>query len=227
MKVQHIAFIMDGNRRWAKSKGLPTLTGHYKGYKRIEPLVIHAQKLGIKYLTFWAFSTENWQRDKKEVTYLMELFRRVLKSSALQRLITNGCRIIILGDISPFPQDIQKNIRKLEADSKHNTKTIVNIGLNYGGRSEILRAIEQMVENEDTTKNLSEEIFSRYLYTTDQPDPDLIIRTGGEQRLSGFLAWQGVYSELYFPEFYWPDFTIKELDKAIDVYMYRDRRFGQ
>ena len=157
----------------------------------------------------------------------MALFRRVFNSVSLKRLLENECRIIILGDITPFPQDIQDNIKQLEEDSKHNAKTIVNIGLNYGGRSEILRAIEKMMANEKTIEAVSEEKFSRYLYTCDQPDPDLIIRTGGEKRLSGFLAWQSVYSELYFPEFYWPDFTKEKLDCALKEFAYRDRRYGK
>lgn len=225
--IKHIAFIMDGNRRWAKVKRLPTLMGHAKGYKRIDPIVTHAQKLGIAHVTFWAFSTENWKRDKKEVTYLMNLFRDMFKGNLLKKLVKNGGRIIVLGDIQPFPQDIQENVKRVVEESKNNTSIIVNIGLNYGGRAEILHAIQTMMKDKKNIDDLTEESFSHYLYTHDQPDPDLIIRTGGEQRLSGFLPWQGVYSELYFPKVYWPDFTEKELDKALEEFAERARRFGK
>lgn len=222
--IKHVGFIMDGNRRWAKEKGLPTLTGHAKGYKRVEPIVAHAQKLGITHVTFWAFSTENWKRDEKEITFLMDLFRKLFKSNILENLIANGGKIVILGDIEPFPADIKDSIKKAIADSKNNTKITVNIGLNYGGRAEILHAAQRVLKEQ---KELTEENFSHYLYTADQPDPDLIIRTGGEHRLSGFLAWQSVYSELYFPEVYWPDFTEKEFDKALEEFSSRQRRFGK
>ena len=225
--IKHIAFIMDGNRRWAKAKRLPTLMGHAKGYKRIDPLVTHAQKLGITHVTFWAFSTENWNRDKKEVTYLMNLFRDMFKGNLLKKLVKKGGRIVVLGDINPFPQDIQENIKRVVEESKNNTSIIVNIGLNYGGRAEILHAIQKIIQDKKNIEDLTEKDFSEYLYTHDQPDPDLIVRTGGEQRLSGFLPWQGVYSELYFPEVYWPDFTEKEFDKALEEFAVRARRFGK
>lgn len=225
--IKHIAFIMDGNRRWAKEKRLPTLMGHAKGYQRIEPLVTHAKQLGITHVTFWAFSTENWKRDKKEVTYLMNLFRDMFKGNLLKKLVKKGGRIVVLGDIQPFPQDIQENIKRVVEESKDNTSIIVNIGLNYGGRAEILHAIQTVMKDKKNIDALTEESFSQYLYTHDQPDPDLIIRTGGEQRLSGFLPWQGVYSELYFPDVYWPDFTEKELDKALQEFAFRARRFGK
>ncbi len=218
---------MDGNRRWAKEKGLPGLTGHAKGYQRIEPLVAHAQKIGITHVTFWAFSTENWKRDEKEIVYLMNLFRKVFKSNILHNLIKKGGRIVILGDIEPFPEDIKENIKKVIADSQDNTKIVINIGLNYGGRAEILHAVQKMVQNNEDVSALTEERFSEYLYSQGQPAPDLIIRTGGEQRLSGFLAWQSIYSELYFPPIYWPDFTPKELDKAVEEFSHRQRRFGK
>jgi undecaprenyl diphosphate synthase len=222
--IKHVAFIMDGNRRWAKEKGLLALMGHAKGYQRVEPLVLHAQKIGIKHITFWAFSTENWKRDEKEIVYLMDLFRKLLRSNILTNLVKKGGRIVVLGDIEPFPEDIKKNIKKVITDSKDNTNIIVNIGLNYGGRAEILHAAQRMLSE---GKAPTEENFSKYLYTAGQPDPDLIIRTGGEQRLSGFLAWQSVYSELYFPDVYWPDFTPEELDKALAEFAHRERRFGK
>jgi undecaprenyl diphosphate synthase len=216
---------MDGNRRWAKEKGLPTLAGHAKGYKRIEPLVFHAQKLGIKHITFWAFSTENWKRNNKEVTYLMNLFRKMFNSSFLKKLIKNGGKIVILGEIDPFPEDIKKKIQQVVARSQDNTAITINIGLNYGGRAEIVHAINIILQ--EKKESIDEKTFASFLYTTNQPDPDLIIRTGGEQRLSGFLPWQGVYSELYFPTVYWPDFTEEEFDKALKEFFDRERRFGK
>jgi len=225
--IKHLAFIMDGNRRWAKEKGLPTLVGHAKGYQRVEPLVTYAQKLGIKHVTFWAFSTENWKRDEKEVTYLMNLFRDMFRSNLLKKLVKNGGRIVVLGEIDPFPQDIKENIKKIVEESKTNTDIIINIGLNYGGRAEILHAMKRIMQDKKNIEDLTEDMFSKYLYTHDQPDPDLIIRTGGQYRLSGFLPWQGIYSELYFPDVYWPDFTEKELDKALEEFFRRERRFGK
>lgn len=225
--IKHIAFIMDGNRRWAREKKLPTLTGHAKGFNRIEPLVFHAKKLGIKHITFWAFSTENWNRDTKEVMYLMNLFRTLFKGRLIKKIINNGGRIVILGDITPFPEDIKENMKKVIGQSQHNTDITINIGLNYGGRAEILHVVQQLLTDKSDLSKLTEEAFSQYLYTHDQPDPDLIVRTGGEQRLSGFLAWQGVYSELYFPQIYWPDFTVEEFDKALEEFTARERRFGK
>jgi undecaprenyl diphosphate synthase len=225
--IKHVAFIMDGNRRWAKERGLPSLTGHAKGYQRIEPLVTYAKDVGIKHITFWAFSTENWKRNEKEVAYLMSLFRKLLKGTLLKNIIKNGGRICVLGELDPFPQDIKDNIKKVLEESKDNTDIIINIGLNYGGRSEILHAVQKIISEKKNSSEITEEIFSQYLYTHDQPDPDLIIRTGGEQRLSGFLPWQGVYSELYFPDIYWPDFSEKEFDKALEEFAARERRFGK
>ncbi len=223
----HMAFIMDGNRRWAKRKGLPTLKGHYKGYQRIVPLVEYAQKCGIKYITFWAFSTENWNRSKKEVDYLMDLFRKLFKSKLVKKLIDKGGRINIFGSLYPFPEDIQKSLKKIITDSKDNTKIVINIGLNYGGRDEIIYAVKGIMEDKLRPSQITKEIFAEYLYTKSQPDPDMIIRTGGTHRLSGFLPWQGVYSELYFTKIFWPEFDEKEFDKALKAYSSRERRFGK
>lgn len=225
--IKHVAFIMDGNRRWAKEKGLPTLTGHAKGYRRIGPLVTHAQKLGIKHITFWAFSTENWKRDAEEVAYLMNLFRKTFTDGMLKKIIKNGGKIIVLGEIDPFPKDIQENIKKVIEDSKNNKEITVNIGLNYGGRAEILHVVQQLLKDKSGQSEITEEEFTHYLYTSNQPDPDLIIRTGGELRLSGFLAWQGVYSELSFPKKYWPEFGPDDFDDALAEYTRRKRNFGK
>ncbi len=224
---QHIAIIMDGNRRWAKERGLPTLTGHAKGYNQIDCIVTHAQKLGIKYITFWAFSTENWKRSEKEVTYLLNLFRKLFKGPLLKKLLSQGGKINVLGSLTAFPKDIQEETKKVIEASKDNEGITINIALNYGGRPEILRAVQEIVAKNIKIADITTESFSHYLYTNDQPDPDMIIRTGGEKRLSGFLLWQSEYSELYFTDTYWPDFDEKEFDKALEEYERRERRFGK
>ncbi|HSA84128.1 MAG TPA: polyprenyl diphosphate synthase [Patescibacteria group bacterium] len=223
--LQHVAFIMDGNRRWARKRLLPLLAGHTKGYQAIEPLIDHAHKKGIMHLSFWAFSTENWNRDKKEVDVLLHIFRKLFVGDLIKRLHSNGVRVKVLGDITAFPTDIVENLEKVLDLTKNNTAITVNIGLNYGGRAEILRAVNRLIE--DKKKNIDEKMFSSYLYTKDQPDPDLIIRTSGEERLSGFLPWQSVYSELYFPDVLWPDFSVKEFDKALEDFEKRKRNFGK
>ncbi|HZE87833.1 MAG TPA: polyprenyl diphosphate synthase [Methylomirabilota bacterium] len=223
--IKHVAFIMDGNRRWATAHKLPLVAGHTKGYQAIEPLIAYAYKKGIKYLTFWAFSTENWHRDKKEVTVLMHIFRRIFRSRLMKRLQDNGIRLQILGELDSFPEDIVADMTKIVANTKGNTKIIVTIALNYGGRAEILRAVNNLLYT--NAKAVDEKTFASFLYTKNQPDPDLIIRTSGEERLSGFLPWQSVYSELYFPKVYWPDFTEKEFEKALEEFSRRKRRFGQ
>lgn len=221
----HVAFIVDGNRRWARERGLPIILGHRKGYKRIEDLVVYAKSIGIKYVTFWAFSTENWNREKKEVDDLMNIFRRIFTHSAMKKIIKEKAKIIIFGDLKKFPFDIQKSVKNIVEETKNNNEITVNIALNYGGRAEILQAVNKLLQKKE--KNVDEEIFSSYLYSKDQPDPDLIIRTGGDQRLSGYLPWQSVYSELYFTKTYWPDFDEKALEKAIKDFSNRQRRFGK
>lgn len=222
---QHVAMIMDGNRRWAKSKKLPLFFGHRSGFNRIEPLVVHAESLGITHLTFWAFSTENWNREKKEVDALMNLFRRMFSGSMVTKLKKNGVRIKALGDISAFPKDIADGIKKVIDETKNNTKITVNFALNYGGRAEILMAVKNVIKA--NPKELTDELFSSYLYTFGQPDPDLIIRTGGEQRLSGYLPWQSTYSELFFIKPYWPDFSEEVFNQVMLDYVSRERRFGK
>lgn len=222
---QHIGIIMDGNRRWAKRKHLPIFMGHREGKKRVEPLVDFAARVGITHLTFWAFSTENWQREEQEVQSLLQVFRESLQDPMIERLQKNGVKVNILGDLSAFPHDIQKGIEHIVIKSKDNTRITVNFALNYGGRQEILHAINSLMKVKQAI--VTEEIFAEYLYTTGQPNPDLIIRTGGAQRLSGFLPWQSVYSELYFTETFWPDFDEQEFEKAIKEYQKRQRRFGK
>jgi undecaprenyl diphosphate synthase len=225
--IKHVAIIMDGNRRWAKAKSLPAFAGHQKGYQQIEKIVDRAKEHGIQYVTFWAFSTENWNRSEKEIAYLMALFRRALRGNLFNKLIKKGGKICILGNLIAFPDDIQKEFVKVVKLSRDNTAIQINIGLNYGGREEILQAVQKIVSEKNISTDITEELFSQYLYTHDQPDPDLIIRSGGAKRLSGFLPWQSTYSELYFTKTRWPDFDEKAFDKAIFDYEKRERRFGK
>lgn len=224
---QHIGIIMDGNRRWARQHKLEALMGHkYVAEKVLEPLVEHSIERGVAFLTLWAFSTENWNRDAEEVTGLMNLFREAFSHNAktLHRL---GVRLRVIGDLERFPKDIRENVHHWMDVSKDNTKITVVFALNYGGRDEILRAIHSLANTDVDLKNITESAFSTALDTQEMPDIDLIIRPGGEQRLSGFLPWQAVYSELYFTDILMPDFTPAELDKALDEYSQRQRRFGK
>lgn len=238
----HVAIIMDGNRRWAREQGLPILAGHRKVADEIlEPLVEHAAKRGVKFITFWAFSTENWERDKGEVQGILRIFRHVIKKR-WQRLHEKGVRVRVIGDISKFPQDIQKALDDVVEQTKNNTKITAVFALNYGGRDEIIRAMNKAInyqlstirQKKDQGNNdfaegwrLTAESYARFLDTAGIPDPDLIIRTGGEQRLSGFLLWQSEYSELWFPSWYMPEFTPERLDEAIAEFQRRKRRFGR
>ena len=224
----HIALIMDGNRRWAKSKGLLSIEGHRRAATTVLPqLIKKAAELGIQYLTFWAMSTENFQkRSKWELNGLFTLMKVVyrLKIKEIQK---NEIKIKIIGNISKFPQDIQDLIARVVKETANNTKGTLIFALNYGGRDEIIRAIDQMQKSKFKDQSLTEEDFAKYLDTAGVPDPDLIIRTGGEKRLSGFLPWQGVYSELYFTDLYFPDFDEKELMRAIADFQQRKRRYGK
>ncbi|MBI4991024.1 di-trans,poly-cis-decaprenylcistransferase [Candidatus Gottesmanbacteria bacterium] len=221
---KHIAIIMDGNRRWAKEKGLSSFAGHKKGEEAIEPIVDTAIELGIPYLTFWAFSTENWHREKKEVSFLLNLYRENLDKK-VDSFHRKNVRVNVIGNISMFPKDIQEKTKQWMEKTKNNKKITVNIALSYGGRDEIIRAINKLSNQQIIQLTIKQ--FSNYLDTASQPDPDLLIRTGGEKRLSGFLLWQMEYTELYFTDIYWPDFTAEEFKKAIDEYCYRQRRFGR
>lgn len=221
----HIAIIMDGNRRWAKKHKLPVLMGHRKAaFETIEKIADAAIKNNIKYLTLWAFSTENWNRNQSEVNGLLGLFREVLKDD-INRLHNKGVKILTIGDTSKFPLDIQEKLRLLVEKTKNNKNLTAILALNYGGRDETIRAIKKIPQNK--RKNLTEKDFSQYLDTQNIPDPDLIIRTAGELRLSGFLPWQSEYSELYFTDVLWPDFTAKDLELSIEEFQKRQRRFGK
>ena len=220
---RHVAIIMDGNRRWAKKNKLSILAGHRKAaFDVIEPLVDTAITNDVSYLTLWAFSTENWKRDKQEVTGLLMLFREAL-SDNIDRLHKKGVRIKSIGDLSKFPADITRRIIEGIEQTKNNTKFTLVFALNYGGRDEIIRAIKKVTD----LSHLTPERFNELLDTAEMPDADLLIRTGGEQRLSGFLPWQAVYAELYFTEVLFPDFSPEEFEKALGEYQRRQRRFGK
>lgn len=227
MKIPcHIGFIIDGNRRWAKEKGLPTFMGHKRGVERIEEIVKYAQDLGIKIVTIYAFSTENWKRSGEEVSYLMKLF----EDAAVKKMDEANKREIkikILGNFQGLPLSLQKALNKAISLTKNNRKTIVNVALNYGGRDEIIRTLRKLMALRIKPEKITEKLINENLDTAGLPDPDFIIRTSGEQRLSNFLPWQSTYSELYFPKIYWPDFDRKQLDIAILEFQKRQRRLGQ
>ena len=226
---KHVAIIMDGNRRWAKNKNLPIKLGHKEGAKTLENIVRYAQNKGIKYLTVYAFSTENWKRSKEEVGALMLLLRNYLDDYS-KRADTENIKINVLGDISALDEGLQKSINNAIERTINNTGIVFNIALNYGGRAEIIRAVKnisrEVKENSLEIENIDENIFEEYLYTKNMPDPDLLIRTSGEIRTSGFLPWQLVYSEFIFLDKNWPDFNEKDLDECIEIYNKRNRKFG-
>lgn len=223
---RHVAVIMDGNRRWAKNRGLEPAKGHDAAANQaIEPIIRSCVDLGIPYVTFWAFSTENWKRDLSEITTLFNIFRHGLSHTA-KKLVDNGVRLRVLGDISRFPADIANRTLDLINTSKSNRRINVTFALNYGGRDEIVRAVKKIVAQGISSSAVTADLISQHLDTADLPDPDLIIRTGGEQRLSGFLPWQSVYAEYYFTPVLFPDFTPTEFLNALKDYAHRDRRFG-
>lgn len=229
MKIpNHVAIILDGNGRWAKSKGMPRGYGHIKGCENLEEICEVAKELGIKYLTVYAFSTENWKRSKEEVDGLMKIFRNYLKKCKKIAKDNNMC-VRIIGDPTAFDADIQKSIKELEEYSKDFSELHFQIALNYGSRDEITRAVNKILEDQKAgilTGTVTEETISNYLDTKGLPDPDLMIRTSGELRLSNYLMWQLAYTEFYFTEVPWPDFKKEELVKAIEKYNKRDRRYG-
>ncbi|MFH1749892.1 MAG: polyprenyl diphosphate synthase [bacterium] len=221
---KHIAIIMDGNRRWAEKKGLSTFSGHKQGVENVRNIVKVAGKAGIKYLTLYIFSTENWKRDKQEVKYLLNLIDWAMQKY-LDEFDNQGAKINIFGDLNSFPKKLQKTILYGIKRLSGNNKIIVNLALNYGARDEILHAIKNLIKASAVT----EKEFSKLLYTgqANVPNPDLVIRTGGELRLSNFLLWQAAYSELYFIDKLWPDFSKNDFKKAIDEFQSRKRRFGK
>lgn len=226
---QHIAIILDGNGRWAKSKGMPRNYGHKQGSKNVEIICENAYKMGVKYLTVYAFSTENWNRPDAEVEALMGLLSSYMKT-CIKTAKKNNMRVRVIGDTSKLDSALQKQIANLEEVSKEHDGLQFQIALNYGSRDEIRRAVRELLidceKGNVSSKMLTEELISDYLDTKTIPDPDLLIRTSGEQRLSNFLLWQLAYTEFYFTDVHWPDFTKEELQKAIEQYNKRDRRFG-
>ena len=225
----HIAIILDGNGRWAKAKGMPRGYGHIKGCANLEQVCYDIKDLGVKYLTVYAFSTENWKRSREEVDGLMKLFRSYLKK-CIKISRDNKMKIKIIGDISAFAPDIQESIHKLEEFSKDYDELYFQIALNYGSRDEIVRGVRKLAQDVADGKlvpdAIDESCFENYLDTAGVPDPDLMIRTSGELRLSNFLMWQLAYTEFYFTDVPWPDFHKEELIKAIEKYNERDRRYG-
>ena len=226
---QHIAIIMDGNRRWAKAKGLPVAFGHKEGAKTLEKIVRYAKKVGIKYITVYAFSTENWKRNEEEVSTLMNLMQSYLDDYS-KRADSENIKVNILGSRQKLSEKMINSVEKCMEKTKNNTGITFNIALNYGGRDEIVKAVKniaQKVQNDEMKlEDITEQTISDNLYTKNQPDPDLLIRTSGEIRLSNFLPWQLVYAEFVFVEKNWPDFDEKDLDEAIEIYQKRNRKFG-
>ncbi len=227
--LKHMAFIMDGNRRWAKKRFLPSAQGHRKGYQKVKEVAEWCIEIGVEVLTVYAFSTENWKRAQKEISYLMDLVRYALRDD-LESYMKQGIRIRIIGQRQRLPRDIQELIEEVEEKTKCNTRLVLQIALSYGGRAEIIESMREMYakisRKEIDIATLDEAIVSSHLWTRGVQDPDLVVRTGGEMRLSNFLIWQSVYSELYFTKTLWPSFTKKEFQEMVEDYYHRKRNFG-
>ena len=222
---QHVAIIMDGNGRWAKKRGLPRHAGHRAGAENLRRIINASVEFGVKILTIYAFSTENWGRPEREVRALMKIIARVLDQE-LTELNAQGVCLHHLGDMAGVEQDLQDKVHKAIELTKNNDRLILNVAFNYGGRAEILHAVRQMLADQVSPETLTESLFSSYLFTRGLPDPDLVIRTSGELRISNFLIWQAAYSEFYPTPVYWPDFGREELYEAIVAFNQRERRFG-
>ncbi|MDR0406612.1 MAG: di-trans,poly-cis-decaprenylcistransferase [Holosporales bacterium] len=226
----HVAFIMDGNRRWAQAQGIPKMFGHRKGVERLKDVLNMAIEAGVRYVTFFMFSTENWQRTKEEVSYLMDLFREALHN-AVQEQHEKGVCVRAIGDMRKFPEDIQKLSVEAEEKTRNNTTLHVQFALNYGSRAEILQAVQAVAQDAREGKidpeSLTEENFAARLFTAGIPDPDLLIRTSGELRLSNFLLWQLAYAEFVFVDKHWPAFSREDFQQALDIYACRQRRHGR
>lgn len=225
---EHIAFIMDGNGRWAKKRMLPRKFGHREGAKNFRRIARYCKDIGIKNISFYAFSTENWKRPKDEVDAIIELFREYIVD--VRNYIGEEVKVLFLGDKTIFDDDLQKKMIDLEEDTKENHEMTMLLAINYGGRDEIVHSAKilanKVLQGEITSEDITEDMFGKYLYTKDVPDVDLLIRPSGEQRTSNFLIWQSAYAELFFTDVLWPDFSEKELKKAIIEYAGRSRRFG-
>ncbi len=226
---EHIAIIMDGNRRWAKEKNLEVKQGHYAGAENLKKIAQYANKIGIKYMTVYAFSTENWKRSENEVKALMMILKNYIEK-LLERTSANNIKINILGDISRLEIGLQNSINKIIDKTKNNTGLTLNIAFNYGGRAEILRATKHIAEEVHEGKldleKIDEKCIENHLYTKGQPDPDILIRTSGEIRISNFLLWQLAYTEFIFIDKYWPDFNENDIEESIHIFQKRHRKFG-
>jgi undecaprenyl diphosphate synthase len=228
LQPQHIAIIMDGNGRWAKKRFLPRFIGHQKGLKSVRRMVAHCSTLGVKALTLFAFSTENWRRPPDEVNKLMGLFLKALQKE-VSKLNENNIRLLIVGDRSAFSAEIQEHITIAETMTRDNTGLVLSIAANYGGRWDIVEAVKkwQLANPEKSVSEMDEASLAQYVALNELPEVDLLIRTGGEQRISNFLIWQMAYAEFYFTEDLWPDFDEASIDKAIESFASRERRFGK
>ena len=225
MKIpEHVAIIMDGNGRWAKNRGLPRIMGHYKGAEVAEDIVEYAIELGIKHLTLFAFSTENWNRPKEEVEALFELLRNYLKTKK-EKIYSLGVKVRFIGRRDRISKELLELMKQIEEESCENKKLTLNLAIDYGGRDDIVRAVNKILR--EGKEKVDEETFSYYLDLSCSPDPDLLIRTGGEKRISNFLLWNIAYTELYFTDVLWPDFNRKEFLKAIEDFSNRKRKFGR
>lgn len=220
----HIAIIMDGNGRWAKKHSLPRTAGHAAGSKNFKNIARYCNKIGLKYLTVYAFSTENWKRPKEEVDNIMKIFREYLEDA--KNFKDENIQVQFIGDRSVLDKDIQRLMKESEDASADATGLHLNIAINYGGRDEIVHAVKQIISNNTSAQDITEQTISNNLYTAGQPDPDFIIRPSGEYRLSNYLIWQSAYAEYWFSDILWPDFKPKDLEKAIEEFNHRNRRFG-
>lgn len=222
----HLGFILDGNRRWARGKGIPQLEGHRRGFNRLTELVDNCIEAGVKHVTVYAFSTENWGRSKEEVSYLMDLFREMLGKQA-KEMHKKQVKIKIVGRLEDFEDDIQEKMKEVMEETKDNNVLNFNIALSYGGRSEIIQATQRIIKDGLKPEEVTEEKFEEYIYEAGQPDPDMIVRTSGENRLSNFMMWQSAYSEFYFIDINWPDFGKEALEDVIREYNTRNIRRGK
>jgi undecaprenyl diphosphate synthase len=223
---QHVAFIMDGNGRWAKQRGLPRLAGHRVGVDRLQGILEFLADQGVKYVTIYAFSTENWDRPAEEVQGIMELLHDALERQT-QALHEKNVRVVHIGKVDRLSPNLQKSVAEAQRLTQNNTGITLNVAFDYGGRDEILEAVRRIVQDGVTPDKIDEALFTSYLYTFQSPDPDLIVRTGGELRLSNFLLWQAAYSEYYHTPVLWPDLDAVELNKALEAFSARQRRFGK
>ncbi len=222
---RHVAMIMDGNGRWAKARGLPRLAGHRAGTENLRPILEASVEFGIEILTIWAFSTENWTRPKREVRGLLRILERMIRRE-LKELHKQGVQLRHIGRLERLPPRLQKEVLDAIELTKNNDRIVLNVAFDYGGRDEIVHAVREIIRKGIPAEEVDEELLSAHMYTAGQPDPDLIIRTGGELRTSGFMLWQSAYSEYYITPTFWPDFGREELYEALVAYSQRDRRFG-